>query len=181
MFSGSGTATLLDLDTDGALTANSDTSIPSQKAVKAYADTKNIATQVTPGTSGNVLTSNGSAWTSAAPSTPVFSASFTSTEQSITAGGALTIAHGLGAAPKMVQFFIKAQSSVLGYSTGDEVEISVNGMVTTNYGVTYTKDATNVNVRFGSNAASMYILRFDTGAAAAITNSDWRLIVRAYV
>jgi hypothetical protein len=35
-------------------------------AVKAYADTLYNAI-VTPGTSGNVMTSNGSAWTSAAP------------------------------------------------------------------------------------------------------------------
>lgn len=37
-FTGSGTADLLDFDTDGTLTANSDTRIPSQKAVKTYAD-----------------------------------------------------------------------------------------------------------------------------------------------
>jgi hypothetical protein len=40
MFSGSGTATLLDLDADDTLAANSDTSIPTQQAVKAYVDTK---------------------------------------------------------------------------------------------------------------------------------------------
>jgi hypothetical protein len=38
MFSGSGTATLLDLDADDTLAADSDTSIPTQQAVKAYVD-----------------------------------------------------------------------------------------------------------------------------------------------
>jgi hypothetical protein len=61
----------LSLDTDGTLAADSDTSLASQKAVKTYADTKNVGTQVSPGTSGNVLTSNGSVWTSAAPSNSV--------------------------------------------------------------------------------------------------------------
>lgn len=37
-FTGSGTASLLDLDTDTTLANNSDTRIPSQKAIKAYAD-----------------------------------------------------------------------------------------------------------------------------------------------
>lgn len=37
-FTGSGTAGLLDLDTDGTLAANSDTKLATQKAVKAYAD-----------------------------------------------------------------------------------------------------------------------------------------------
>jgi hypothetical protein len=36
MFSGSGTATLLDFDVDGTLAANSDTRIASQKAVRTY-------------------------------------------------------------------------------------------------------------------------------------------------
>ncbi len=39
MFSGSGTATLLTLDTDGTLAANSATNVPSQSAVKTYVDT----------------------------------------------------------------------------------------------------------------------------------------------
>jgi len=36
MFSGSGTATLLDFDTDGTLAANSDTRLASQKAIRTY-------------------------------------------------------------------------------------------------------------------------------------------------
>lgn len=60
------TAGELDLSTNTSL-GTSDTTLSSQKAVKTYADTKNIATQVTPGTSGNVLTSDGSAWVSRAP------------------------------------------------------------------------------------------------------------------
>lgn len=68
MFSGSGTATLIDFKDEDNMASNSATAVPSQQSVKAYADTKDIATQVAPSTSGNVLTSNGSAWISSAPS-----------------------------------------------------------------------------------------------------------------
>lgn len=67
-YSGVDTATLYTLDATTTL-GTSDTTIPTQKAVKTYSDTKNIATQVAPGTSGNVLTSNGTTWESAAPVT----------------------------------------------------------------------------------------------------------------
>ncbi len=64
--SSDGVFDLLDFKDEDAMTSNSDTAVPSQQSVKAYADTKNIATQVAPGTSGNLLTSNGTAWVSAA-------------------------------------------------------------------------------------------------------------------
>lgn len=61
------TASELDFKDEDDMLSNSATAVASQQSIKAYADTKNIATQVTPGTSGNVLTSNGTAWVSAAP------------------------------------------------------------------------------------------------------------------
>ena len=61
----------LDFKDEDNMASDSATALPSQQSVKAYADTKNIATQVAPSTSGNVLTSNGSAWTSATPSVGV--------------------------------------------------------------------------------------------------------------
>jgi hypothetical protein len=42
-FTGSGTAALLDLDDDDALTADSDTAVPTQAAVKAYVDASTTA------------------------------------------------------------------------------------------------------------------------------------------
>ena len=64
-FTGSGTAGLLDFRDEDNMASNSDTSVPSQQSVKAYADTKNVATQVAPATTGNGLfTTDGSAWTS---------------------------------------------------------------------------------------------------------------------
>lgn len=58
----------LDFKDEDNMASNSDTALPSQQSVKAYADTKNIATQVAPGTNGNVLTASGGSWVSSAPS-----------------------------------------------------------------------------------------------------------------
>ena len=68
---------------EDSMATNSATALPSQQSVKAYADTKNIATQVAPGTSGNVLTSNGSAWTSAAAAAIVEGTAVSATGTSI--------------------------------------------------------------------------------------------------
>lgn len=62
------TVASLDFKDEDNMVSDSATALPSQQSVKAYADTKNIATQVTPGNSGNVLTSNGSAWVSSSSS-----------------------------------------------------------------------------------------------------------------
>jgi len=61
MFSGSGTATLIDFKDEDDMASNSATAVPSQQSVKAFAD---IDLQVVPGDDENVLTSNGSAWVS---------------------------------------------------------------------------------------------------------------------
>ena len=62
MFSGSGTATLIDFKDEDDMASDSATAVPSQQSVKAFAS---IATQVAPGDDENVLTSNGAgAWVS---------------------------------------------------------------------------------------------------------------------
>lgn len=59
------TAGELDFKDEDNMISDSATAIPSQQSVKAYADTKNIATQVVPTTTGNVLfTTNGTTWSS---------------------------------------------------------------------------------------------------------------------
>ncbi len=64
MFSGSGTATLIDFKDEDDMASDSATSVPSQQSVKAFAA---IATQVAPGDDENVLTSDGAgAWVSQA-------------------------------------------------------------------------------------------------------------------
>lgn len=69
--------------------------------VKAVNDSNNIP-WVAPGTSGNVMKSNGTSWTSGAASTLTFR-SGTATRAGNTSSGTQTIAHGLGASPVQVK------------------------------------------------------------------------------
>lgn len=119
--------------------------------------------------------------TMAMTSDVVFTQSFESSQQTITSGGSLTLAHGLAAQPKLYAAFLKCTTAEIGYSIGDEVAINPNvGSPGENGGLSLVPDATNVNVRFGSNANALSLVRKDTGQTTGITNASWRLIVRAW-
>jgi len=80
---------------------------------------------VAPSTSGNVLKSNGTTWTSAAPNAAgIFTVSYVSTAQTLSVAGSLTLAHSLGMAPKIIQLEVECSADDLGYSTGDRVVVS---------------------------------------------------------
>lgn len=106
---------------------------------------------------------------------------FESTQQTITAAGALTLAHGLGVAPKLYMAVLQCTTAELGYSIGDEIAapaVSVDG--SNNRGCSLKADATNITVRFGAGASSFSIIRGDTGVHVNLTNTSWRLVVRAW-
>jgi hypothetical protein len=106
---------------------------------------------------------------------------FTSAEQSITAAGALTIAHGLGARPKLCRLFIRCATAEGGYAIGDEVEVDINAPNSgANQGQAVWLDATNANVRFSTAASTLVIAHKTTGGMTAITNANWRLLVRCW-
>lgn len=113
--------------------------------------------------------------------TPALTVSYTSPNQTITAAGALTLAHGLGAMPTLVQLRLKCLTAELGYSIGDEIIANpTTDDGTTSRGISIVPDATNVNVRFGSNANLYALLNKGTGTRATITNANWALIVKAW-
>lgn len=109
---------------------------------------------------------------------------FTSTDQTITSGGTLTLAHGLGAVPKMAQVFLVCQTANNGYSVGDvvtPVDISINAA---DKGCVMKVDATNVTVYIASAGAagSFYLLTATGGSvgnAFVITDSQWKLRIIA--
>ena len=112
-----------------------------------------------------------------------FSGHFASAAQTLTAAGALTIAHSLGRKPILVIPVLVAQSAPeLGYTEGDEVFIDYNNDAsgTTNRFLSVVPDATNLNVRFGSDASCFNISNKGTGAVSSITLSKWKLILRAW-
>ena len=91
---------------------------------------------------------------------------FVSADQTITTGGALTLAHGLGAAPRSLQVMIVCQTAELGYSVGDIVTLS------SNYPAMWP-DATNFNVRY-INTNPPAVANKTTGAITAITAANWK-------
>jgi hypothetical protein len=113
----------------------------------------------------------------------VFSEIYTSPDQTITSAGSLTLAHGMGSIPKLVQASLKCTTTDLGYSVGDEVFVSGGQDAygsTVSVGVSIVPDATNLNIRFGSNAGAFAILNKTTGTLGAITNGSWSFVVRAW-
>ena len=108
---------------------------------------------------------------------------FTSAEQTITAAGLLTIPHGLGASPSLIQLRAICKTAELNYSVDDEVVVNPAGndiSGTSNRGFSIVLDATNLNIRIGDAVSSFTILDKTTGAAGSPTNANWKLIVRAW-
>ncbi|TIL43410.1 hypothetical protein [Mesorhizobium sp.] len=108
-----------------------------------------------------------------------FVKSYESSQQTITSGGSLTLAHGLGVKPKLYLAVLQCTTAEKGYSIGDEVAaltIPVNSR-----GVSIVPDATNLNIRYGSFATAFELLNKTTGDNDAATNANWRLVVRAWV
>jgi hypothetical protein len=109
----------------------------------------------------------------------VFTKSFTSSDQTITAGGALTLTHSLGVMPKIIHVRLKNTTAEAGYSIGDELIVTVDSNVG-GRGVSIVPDATNLNIRYGSDVNIWQIARKDTGAAFGIVPANWVAIFRAY-
>ena len=117
--------------------------------------------------------------------TAIFSAAYDSGNQTISSAGLLTLAHGLGAAPKIVQCFAKCTTGEYNYSIGDLVAVSgagnhYTGAGATNTGFAVIPDATNISVRFGSETNPITAPNKTTGALQTLTSTNWVLIVRAY-
>jgi hypothetical protein len=110
-----------------------------------------------------------------------FTKSFVSAAQTITAGGALTIAHSMGGMPTLVQARIKCTSGDMGYSVGDELIIPVgSGDAGGNTGISVVTDATNLVLRYGSAATSIQVLNKGTGNVGGITDASWQLYLYAW-
>lgn len=109
---------------------------------------------------------------------------FETPQQTITAGGALTIAHELGRKPILFQYLLVCTTAELGYSINDELPIDAQPTGSSSsaiaQGVAVVPDATNLNIRFGSQANVFQIIRKDTGANASITAANWKFVIRAW-
>jgi hypothetical protein len=153
MFSSANTFSLIDFKDQDDMSSNSDTALPSQQSVKAYVDGR----------------------------TPITS-SYTSSAQTITSGGALTIAHGAAAKPKIVTAYLVCQTGENGYSIGDELFVNVGSDETYSlgHGFAFTRSSTNLEVRFGSDANVFAMPNKTTGTRANLTNANWKIVFQAF-
>jgi hypothetical protein len=108
----------------------------------------------------------------------ILSGYFQSSDQTITAAGALTIAHGLGTTPLLISGLLKNNSAELGYAVG-EVTPALSEP-SNSRGVSITADTTNIYIKYGSAANSFPIVNKSNGTAGTITNASWRFLVRAW-
>lgn len=104
--------------------------------------------------------------------------SYTSSQQTITAAGALTLAHSLSAIPSLVQFSLVCQTGEGGYTAGDIIR-PIFPDYNNGRGASCVVDATNINIRFGDS--SIWVIPHKTtGAAFSGTLTNWKLIVSAW-
>lgn len=109
---------------------------------------------------------------------------FKSAEQTITAAGSLTLAHGLSGTPTRVQAHIVNQTAEGNYSIGDKLIVDIGQQSTSavnNLGLSIVSDATDLNVRFGSNAITLFILNKTTGADFSMTLANWKIVFEAQI
>lgn len=105
---------------------------------------------------------------------------FESSQQTITAAGSLTIAHGLGKVPSMCGLILVCTTAELGYSVNDRAQTFLGSAdAAFNFGATVVADATNLNVRFGSSNPTFVVHNKTTGATTQITNASWRAVFTA--
>jgi hypothetical protein len=132
------------------------------------------------GTSGNVLTSNGTGWVSSAPATI---SRYTSTAQTITNAGLLTLAHGLGAKPYRIFTTLVCVTAEFNYAIGDELFVThyqESSSAVDSYGCSLTINATNLIIRYGSGPTTVFVAtNKTTGAGVNLTNANWRFYIRA--
>ncbi|MCK5602184.1 hypothetical protein KAR91_09955 [Candidatus Pacearchaeota archaeon] len=112
-----------------------------------------------------------------------FTESFTSSEQTITASGVLTLPHSLSSSPELIQARIICKTAQHGYSIGDEALVSCFGessATTSNYGMSLVPDDTNLNIRYGAQSQVFFLVPKGGGGGIAINPANWKLIIRAW-
>lgn len=106
---------------------------------------------------------------------------YISSQQTITAAGQLVLAHGLGATPNRITYYLVNQTAESNYTIGDPAHplglLSASG----NRGCTVVPDGTNLTVRFGSDGNTFFVHNKTTGASAQITNANWKIVFIAEV
>ena len=141
---------------------------------------QNLSASATPGANRLVMSPAASQYIDKGwLSTDLLRYYFESAEQTITGAGALTLAHGLGVEPKLIQAMLICKTAEGGYSIGHKTVWSHHqayGIV--DVGVAIISDSTNLDIRYG--AGNPILLTLNSGAAFTITLANWKAIFRAW-
>lgn len=118
----------------------------------------------------------------AALPTSVFTKTFAPVDQSITYGTANSLAHGLGAAPKLIFMQMVCQTAEAEYSIGDVITVAPNQGPSAggglNDGLAVYADSTNLSYRF--SASGFLYTQKTTGTITTLTAANWKMRPRAY-
>lgn len=112
-----------------------------------------------------------------------FTKEYVSAEQAITAGGLLTLTHGLGAVPKLVVAEVVCKTAENGFSVGDVITMPAHqssSSVLDSYGMSVRRTSTQLLIRVGVDGGPITAIRADNGSAVNLTFGNWRLILRAF-
>lgn len=113
-----------------------------------------------------------------------FTKEYISPEQTITAGGSLTLIHGLGARPKLVHCTLVCKVAEAGYLVGAEVSQShyqPTQAAAGSYGVALVLGGLQITAVYGASAGVFLIPNRADGTTHLITPGNWALVVRAWV
>lgn len=112
----------------------------------------------------------------------IFTKQYDSGQQTVTSGGLLTLAHGLGAQPKLYAGYLQCTTSNAGYAVGDEIMVNpaLNTTDATVEAMNIIPDGTNLNVRFGNAGSAFKILNKNGAGFTDITNTSWKFVARAW-
>lgn len=113
-----------------------------------------------------------------------FTAYGESAQQTITAAGTLTLAHGLGRAVKFIDSYLVCTTAEFGWSVGDVVNLGWfaigSGTAANPQGFVWWSDTTNLSILFGNGAGAgnFQLPNKSTGNLANANNSSWKIVFR---
>lgn len=181
-------------ETAATAATNAATSEANAKTYQDSAQTAAAAAQASaglPSLAGNALkvlqvnsAANGVQWGAISQA---ISRYFESAQQTITASGTLTLAHGLGAVPKIIQAHLVCLTADVGYAVGDRVEVATSigayySSTDGNYAANMTviPDATNLTVLMSTGTFYLHNKSsLSTRGPSKITAASWKLVLRA--
>tara|TARA_B100002019_G_C21194339_1_gene560552 strand:- start:34 stop:468 length:435 start_codon:yes stop_codon:yes gene_type:complete len=111
---------------------------------------------------------------------------FTSAEITISASTKTTLTHNLGAIPFQMELFLICKTASDGYAVDDIIKVTQayhSTAGTSSIGAIMSCDATSIFLTTGGNSAGGMFKGFnqDTGADVTFSNSNFKMIVKAWV